>query len=143
LTTTNQRSVTVTKRIQRAVLIVAGLAALALGGASLANAGSSGTSSSAAPAAKVAPAAKATPPSASQDPAGPNDTADKPGQETAAEGPDTDNVQDTTTPDTGSSKASPAGSEAPGSEVPNNDGPGGHADEPGNPNANHDFQGVE
>lgn len=29
------------------------------------------------------------------------------------------------------------------SEQAGNDGPGGHADEPGNPNANHQFQGVE
>jgi hypothetical protein len=28
-----------------------------------------------------------------------------------------------------------------GSEVPNNDGPGGHADEPGNPNADHQAGG--
>ena len=34
--------------------------------------------------------------------------------------------------------------ETPGSEsAPGSDGPGGHADEPGNPNANHQFQGVE
>jgi hypothetical protein len=33
--------------------------------------------------------------------------------------------------------------EQPGSEVPNNDGPGGHADEPANPNADHQFQGEE
>jgi hypothetical protein len=40
-----------------------------------------------------------------------------------------------------------SGSEQPGtesgSEVSNNDGPGGHADEPGNPNADHQFQGQE
>lgn len=29
------------------------------------------------------------------------------------------------------------------SEVPGDDGPGGHADEPSNPNADHQFQGVE
>ena len=38
-------------------------------------------------------------------------------------------------------------SEAPGSEssseVAGNDGPGGHADEPGNPAADHQFEGVE
>lgn len=33
--------------------------------------------------------------------------------------------------------------EAAGSEVPGDDGPGGHADEPGNPNADHQFQGKE
>jgi hypothetical protein len=31
----------------------------------------------------------------------------------------------------------------PASEVTGNDGPGGHADEPGNPNADHQFQGQE
>jgi hypothetical protein len=36
-----------------------------------------------------------------------------------------------------------SGSEQPGSEVSNDDGPGGHADEPGNPNADHQFQGKE
>jgi hypothetical protein len=30
-----------------------------------------------------------------------------------------------------------------GSEAPGNDGPGGHADEPGNANADHQFQGEE
>jgi hypothetical protein len=30
-----------------------------------------------------------------------------------------------------------------GSEAPGNDGPGGHADEPGNPNANHQHEGQE
>jgi hypothetical protein len=34
-------------------------------------------------------------------------------------------------------------SEKPGSEVAADDGPGGHADEPGNPNADHQFQGKE
>jgi hypothetical protein len=71
---------------------------------------------------------------------------------TAAEptSPDTDNVQsgDQTGPDTASgAKASAAetgsGGEGAGSEVPGNDGPGGHADEPGNSNADHQFQGQE
>jgi hypothetical protein len=30
-----------------------------------------------------------------------------------------------------------------GEEVPGDDGPGGHADEPGNPSADHQFQGEE
>jgi len=54
---------------------------------------------------------------------------------------DTDNVQegDQTTPDT----AAEAAGEQAGSEVPGNDGPGGHADEPDNANADHQFEGVE
>ena len=36
------------------------------------------------------------------------------------------------------------GQEAPGTETKaDSDGPGGHADEPGNPNADHQFQGKE
>ena len=64
--------------------------------------------------------------------------------------PDTDNIQsgDQTTPDTAAAaKATAAesgsGGESAGSEVPGNDGPGGHADEPGNSNADHQFQGQE
>jgi hypothetical protein len=77
-------------------------------------------------------------------------------------GPDTDNIQsgDQSAPDTAASTTSsstssgeapgteqPASSEQPGtesgSEVPGNDGPGGHADEPGNANADHQVQGQE
>ena len=46
-------------------------------------------------------------------------------------------------PGTEQSPGSESGGEAPGSETANNDGPGGHADEPGNPNADHQFQGQE
>ena len=55
--------------------------------------------------------------------------------------PDADNVQegDQSTPDT----AAEAAGEQAGSEVPGNDGPGGHADEPADPNADHQFEGVE
>jgi hypothetical protein len=76
--------------------------------------------------------------------------------------PDTDNIQsgDQTAPDNGTSARSStgvssqggsetaatgeqAGESGGGSEVTSNDGPGGHADEPGNPNADHQFQGQE
>jgi len=71
---------------------------------------------------------------------------------TAAEStsPDSDNIQsgDQTGPDTAAgakATAAETGSdgESPGSEVSGNDGPGGHADEPGNSNADHQFQGQE
>ena len=54
---------------------------------------------------------------------------------------DADNLQegDQTTPDT----AAEAAGEKAGSEIPGNDGAGGHADEPGNANADHQFEGVE
>jgi hypothetical protein len=59
--------------------------------------------------------------------------------------PDTDNVQsgDQTTPDTAADGGEQIGESGSGSEQTGNDGPGGHADEPGNPNADHQFQGQE
>jgi hypothetical protein len=60
-------------------------------------------------------------------------------------GADQDEVQsgDQTTPDSGAgASGTEAGmQESSGSEVPGNDGPGGHADEPGNPNADHQASG--
>lgn len=80
-------------------------------------------------------------------------------------GPDRDNIRsgDQATPDEkGSTSEAPGteakeapgaeakeapgaeGNEAPGQETKqDSDGPGGHADEPGNPNADHQFQGKE
>jgi hypothetical protein len=91
-------------------------------------------------------------------------SAEVPGQESTT-GPDTDNIQsgDQTSPDTAtvSSKTAKASQsteapgteapdsgteapEAPGSETPDaSDGPGGHADEPGNPNAQNEAQGAQ
>ncbi len=71
--------------------------------------------------------------------------------EPAATQTDADNVQqgDQTTPDAtaaGQSSAEPteaAGEAASSETATNSDGPGGHADEPGNPNADHQFQGEE
>jgi hypothetical protein len=76
--------------------------------------------------------------------------------------PDTDNIQsgDQTSPDStanvqsgGRTNSQAGGPDSPavsgeqtgesGSEQVGNDGPGGHADEPGNPNADHQFQGQE
>jgi hypothetical protein len=131
-----------TKRIQRMFLAVAALAALAVGGSAIASAQQSGQS--------PAPAQQSA---TSLEPVG---------------GPDTDNIQsgDQTTPDTAgvsasASKSAATTAEAPGTEQPaaseqpgaaeqpgsetaaNSDGPGGHADEPGNATADHQFQGVE
>jgi hypothetical protein len=102
------------------------VASLAIGGATFASA------SSKAPSAK-APSAKA-PAAQVKAPAGVNDG---------------DNVQqgDQSTPDTPgageSQSSSESSSESAGSEVPGNDGPGGHADEPGNPGADNQFQGEQ
>jgi hypothetical protein len=114
-----------TKRIKKTIAAVAALGALALGGAVFAQA-QSGQGA-------VAPSVQ----SASE----------------SATVPDTDNIQsgDQTTLDqagaasssTASEQAS-AESEQPDAEsAPNSDGPGGHADEPGNAGANYEFQGQQ
>jgi hypothetical protein len=103
------------------LVVVAGAAALASGGVAFANAGSSATTQ--APVQQTAPGAQSQ-----------SDRAD---QENGAEAKDTDQVQsgDQTAPDTPAERA--------GSEAVGGDGPGGHADEPGNQNADHQFQGEE
>jgi hypothetical protein len=121
-----------TKRIQKLLLAIAALAALAVGGSTFAAAQN--------PAPSTPPAPKSAP---APEPVG---------------GPDTDNIQsgDQTTPDASGAQAEPPGTEqspaseqpgapeAPDSEsAPNDDGPGGHADEPGNASADHQFQGTE
>jgi hypothetical protein len=74
------------------------------------------------------------------------------GEENAPENSaaDPDNVQDENGKDDATEASEraegPEKAEAPGEEareVPNDDGPGGHADEPANPNADHQFEGVE
>src|SRR4051794_35314389 len=103
------------KRKSLIATVAAAIAALGVGGAAMAQSSPSS-----------APPQKADTP-AGQESKAPENSATDP-----------DNLQDTSSKDT---------TEAPGqessSEVPNNDGPGGHADEPGNPNADHQFQGVE
>jgi hypothetical protein len=128
-----------TKRIGKFLAAFAALAALAVGGSAIASAQQPAHS-----AAPVKPPAAAT-----SEPVG---------------GPDTDNIQsgDQTTPDTTTASARTSGAtEAPGTEqspateqpgageqpgsesAANSDGPGGHADEPGNATADHQFNGVE
>jgi hypothetical protein len=137
---TNQTKEQQMSRIQKAVVAVAAIGALAAGGSAIASAQSGAPASTPAPVTQSA----TTP-----EPVG---------------GPDTDTIQsgDQTTPDVVNGKTiaattaetpgteQPAASEAPGApEAPgsetaaNSDGPGGHADEPGNPTADHQFQGVE
>jgi hypothetical protein len=130
-----------TNRIQKAVVAIAAIGALAAGGSAIASAQNGAPVP--APTTQSAPA---------PEPVG---------------GPDTDTIQsgDQTTPDTVTAKTiaattstpaeapgteqpaaseTPGAPEAPGSETAaNSDGPGGHADEPGNPTADHQFQGAE
>ena len=94
-------------RIVKLMAALSALAVLAVGGSSLASAGS-----------------KATQQPAKQ-PAAQRSTADEqPASESPAEQPEAATAES-------------------GSEQAANDGPGGHADEPGNPNADHQFEGVE
>lgn len=131
-------------RMKTAAGAIAALGALALGGAAIAGATQSPSSSTKSPS------------SVTQAPASP--TAEQPGQETndgASGQADTDNVQsgDQSAPDTASASGSEAAGENADSETAgenadsetatNSDGPGGHADEPGNANADHQAQGQE
>jgi len=115
--------------------LIAGLgvvAAIAVGGATFASAAKKAPPPT--PPAAATPAAAATTPAAPVD----GDTLQQ-GDQTA---PDTGTAPEQTaeaaTSETGSEPAGEASS-----EVAGNDGPGGHADEPGNPNADHQFEGVE
>jgi hypothetical protein len=142
-----------TKRIRKLVVAVAALAALALGGAVFAQAQ---TSPSVAPERTNMPdrdnvqSGDQTTPDTATTAAGharhhsarvsSSTTADPAGGGTGQSG-------DQSTADTGSASETP-GAENPetgaGSEsAPANDGPGGHADPPGNANADHQFQGNE
>jgi hypothetical protein len=129
-----------TKRIGKFLAAVAALGALAVGGSAIASAQQ--------PAQTAAPVKQRA---VTSEPVG---------------GPDTDSIQsgDQTSPDTGTTTAALRSSstpEAPGTEQPpageqpgaaeqpgsesaaNSDGPGGHADEPGNASADHQFNGAE
>jgi hypothetical protein len=140
---------------KKLLVTVGALGALAFGGSTLANATSTPTKSTPQPAVeqtsgpdldKVQSGDQTTPDvkshsvrsasksssSASEAPG--VETA--PGSETAGEAPGSETA--------GEAPGSETAGEAPGSETaPGNDGPGGHADEPGNPNADHQFEGVE
>jgi hypothetical protein len=129
--TTNEGGNDMRARITKLVVALSALAALAVGGSTLASAGS-----------------KASPQPAKQPAA--QTTAKQP----AAGATDGDTVQqgDQSTPDTAATEqpGSESTTEQPesataeaGSEQAADDGPGGHADEPGNPNADHQFEGVE
>jgi hypothetical protein len=108
-----------TKRIQKLFVAVAALAALALGGSALASAQSGTTHSK--PASQTAQAVGQSGNQSAPDAQGSSETA---GETSAAE--------------------QPSSAEQPGSEsAANSDGPGGHADEPGNATADHQFQGQE
>ena len=145
------------RKIRNMTGVVAGLAALALGGSALAGA------------AQHAPVKASNTPVTQESTSGPDTDNIQSGDQTAPDtvsdandasestsGPDTDSVQsgDQTSPDTAGASATNAdvpsagdqadnaAGETPGSEsAAGSDGPGGHADEPGNPNADTQSQG--
>jgi hypothetical protein len=117
-------------RLTKAVAALTLVASLAVGGAAFASA------SSKSPSKAPAVSSKAPSQAPAKEPAG---------------GVDTDTLQegDQSTPDVPGASESPSSESASepagesSSEVPGNDGPGGHADEPGNPNADNQFEGVQ
>ena len=106
-------------RITKLGAALAALAALAVGGSALASASGN---------------APAKAPSVLKQQAPPATTAES--NDSAA---DTDSIQDQSGKDTAAESG--AESAESGSEVAGNDGPGGHADEPGNPNADTQQEG--
>jgi hypothetical protein len=122
----------------RKILLGAGvLAALSFGGSALAAAG-------AAPVTPVTPTVQESTSGVDNDQV---QSGDQTSPDTAAEAAGTETAdgaqgsQDTETQD-GAQGANASGTqESSGSEAPGNDGPGGHADEPGNPNADHQATG--
>lgn len=142
-----------TKRIRKLVLAVAALAALALGGAAFATAQ---PPPSAAPERTTMPdrdniqsGDQTTPDTAAVAAVHARHHAARVVSSTTVDpaGSGTGQSGNQSTPDTGSASET-SGAETPetgtGSEsAPGNDGPGGHADPPGNANADHQFQGNE
>ena len=142
-----------TKQIRNLFVAVAALAALALGGAVLAQAQ---TSPSAAPERTTMPdrdnvqsGDQTTPDTATTATGRARHHTVRVARSTTADPADggTERSGDQSTPDTGSASETP-GVESPetgaGAESASaNDGPGGHADPPGNANAEHQFQGNE
>ena len=104
-------------RLTKVTMVVMGLAAFAFGGASLAGA-----------------AGKTTPskPAVVQD----RDSIQQ-GDQTAPDNTAAEKAGESADP------AEAAGSESSSESAAADDGPGGHADEPGNPNADNQFQGAQ
>jgi hypothetical protein len=120
---TNQKGETMTKRIQQLFVSVAALSALALGGSAIASAQTGAN--------HATPASQAA-----------NVTGTSTGMSGNQSAPDAQGS--TETAGESASAEQPGTAEQPGSEsAANSDGPGGHADEPGNATADHQFQGQE
>jgi hypothetical protein len=121
---TNEGENKVIKHGKKLIVTVGAVSALAFGGAALANGGSTPVKTAAQP-----PVEQKSGPDRDKVQSGDQSTPDTPG---SAEQPETPG-----------SVEQPETSGETGSEVANDDGPGGHADEPGNANADHQFNGQE
>ena len=116
-------------RITKMVAALTALAALAFGGAALASAGSKASPpQSAQPAAQVQQGDQTTPDTSVGEQLGS-------AQESAAEQADPAHESAAEQADSGATESA--------SELAGNDGPGGHADEPGNANADNQYEGQQ
>ena len=136
--------------IGRTIVVVTAAATLAAGGAAYAASGHHAAASHTA-VVHAKPATKAvetTSPDTdnvqSGDQTSPDSAAVRAADVTAtASGKDVQSGSQAGGPDTTGVTGESSGEGGSGSEVTANDGPGGHADEPANPNADHQFQGQE
>jgi hypothetical protein len=125
-----------TRRIQKGAAAVLALGALGLGGSAIANAASA-TEPVGGPDHDTIQSGDQTTPDV-----GKTATASKSATVSKAA------ASNSSTPAAGEQPGVESSTEAPGAEsssetAANNDGPGGHADEPGNPQANNQFQGQQ
>lgn len=107
-------------RIKKTLVAIAALAALAFGGSAIAQAGNGSGQPATTPAAE---SAENVPENSAKD---------------------TDTIQDENGKDDASEKGESGEAESEkGESAKDDDGPGGHADEPGNADAEHEFEGNE
>jgi membrane protein DedA with SNARE-associated domain len=120
------------KHLKKIAAGLAALTALALGGSALAQAG--GTTAKPTPQSAATSTASETPGTQQSDAADRDNV--QSGDQSAPETPDAEKGESAQEPPE-------SANETEGSEVPGDDGPGGHADEPANPNADHQHEGTE
>jgi hypothetical protein len=117
-------------RLTKLGAMLAALAALAVGGSALASAAGGGGSQ---PATTLA--------TAQQSSANANASASDPSGQADTDSIQGDNGKDDTAEPAGTEQNDATETAETGSETPGDDGPAGHADEPGNPAADHQSQG--
>jgi hypothetical protein len=151
--TRTTKGATMRTRFKKVLAGIGALAALALGGAVISQAGTSTPQKSPKPAIEQTQSGAEN--SATERDEGTSDDAAEKGEkpdgaekgeknEQDSSADDRDNARDESGKDDAGEKGEKAdGAEKGKSEVPDDDGPSGHADEPGNPNADHQGEGRE